>query len=170
MVQVNRKLVVSLRNSAKASQLARTLSITFHVENILRCCLSIVFLCGLNLSLQGSERTNEWANFGFLFDRVPTVFRQGERTEILGPFFSWEKARNGSLFTFSPLFSLYRDSSIPQTEAELGYPILSFDKFGIPGRCHGSSPGRGAMADFRMTGGKELPPAGSPHVQTLQIL
>ena len=112
------------------SRLARALSITRLVKNSVRCSVLISLFAWLNLFGKPVEEDNEWANFGFLYDRIPTVFREGERTEILGPILSWEKAGSGSLFTFSPLFSLYRDSTIPQTEAELGYPILSFDKFG----------------------------------------
>ncbi|HEX7858851.1 MAG TPA: hypothetical protein VF773_00850 [Verrucomicrobiae bacterium] len=92
----------------------------------------MIGLIGTHFFVFGQEERAEasWANVGPIYDQVPTVFREGERTEILGPIFSLEKSGSASLFTISPLFSLYRDSTIPQTETELGYPILSFDKFG----------------------------------------
>ena len=130
MVQVNRKLMVSAQNGAKTRELARTLSITRVLKNLLQCSFFLLFLSRGTTAEQDAESSADWANLGFIYDRVPTVFREGERTEILGPIFSLETTTNASLFTFSPLFSIYRDSTIPQTEAELGYPILSFDKFG----------------------------------------
>jgi hypothetical protein len=70
------------------------------------------------------------ANFGLAYDKHPKTLVPGEATEVLGPLFGWETSGSATLFRFSPLFSLYRDSSIPQTEFEMAYPILSFDKFG----------------------------------------
>jgi len=76
------------------------------------------------------RQSAEWPNLGFLYDNFSLTLKAGERTEMFGPIFGSEKSDSSTLFNFSPLFSLYRDSIIPQVEAELGYPILSFDKFG----------------------------------------
>jgi hypothetical protein len=130
MAEVNRKLVVSRPKRHKQGYLARALALTRRRKYFLRAALSSVFLASFSLQSARADGSEDWANLGFIYDRVPLTLSEGHRTEVLGPFFSLEKSGTGSLFTFSPLFSLYRDSSIPQTEAELGYPILSLDKFG----------------------------------------
>jgi hypothetical protein len=71
------------------------------------------------------------AHFGPAYDKYHLTLTPGERTEALGPFFGYEKTTNGqSLFRFSPLFSFYGDTNIPQTEFEIAYPLISYDRFG----------------------------------------
>ncbi len=71
------------------------------------------------------------SHFGFLYDRYHLTLAPGERTEVLGPFFGYEKNGPGqSLFRFSPLFSIYGDTNIPQNEFEIAYPLISYDRFG----------------------------------------
>jgi hypothetical protein len=130
MAEVNRKFAVSRSKRRKWPSLARALSLSNARKNILKRAFLGLFLTDFSLQTTSASDADDWANLGFLYDRVPLTLREGHRTEVLGPFFSLEESGTSSLFTFSPLFSLYRDSSIPQTEAELGYPILSLDKFG----------------------------------------
>ena len=68
--------------------------------------------------------------FGPIFDRFPLTFSDGYRSEALGPVFGWQKSGNATLFNFSPVLSFYKDPTIPQTEFEIAYPIITFDKFG----------------------------------------
>src|SRR5687768_17632215 len=130
MVQVNRKFAVWRRKRIKMELLAEALPLTRGVKKLLSLVFFGGFLVPLGVNAQAWKPGSDWLNVGLIYDRVPLTLREGERTEVLGPLFSWEESGNGSLFTFSPLFSLYRDSSVQQTEAELGYPILSLDKFG----------------------------------------
>jgi hypothetical protein len=69
-------------------------------------------------------------HFGPIFDQFSLTLREGTRTEVLGPIFGFERAGTNSLLSISPVFSLYRDLSVEQTEAEFLYPILSYDRFG----------------------------------------
>lgn len=81
------------------------------------------------LNNRAEENTN-FAGFGPIYDKFPLTLAPGERSEALGPFFGWQRSGPASMFNFTPVFSLYTDKTIPQTEFELAYPILSFDKFG----------------------------------------
>jgi hypothetical protein len=130
MVEVNTNVRVWTRKSPNWRKLARTLSLTNALKIFVKGALLSSFLSPVSPLAATNSTPASSLNLGLLYDKVPTTFHDGERTEILGPLFSLEHSGTSSLFTFSPLFSLYRDSSIPQTEAELGYPILSFDKFG----------------------------------------
>ena len=130
MVEVNTKLGVWKLKRGKRGELARALTLSKLFKNNLSFVILTLFLVQKTSGAEANEASGGSLNIGPLYDRVPLTLRAGERTEVLGPLFSWEKSGTGALFTFSPLFSLYSDSSIPQTEAELGYPILSLDKFG----------------------------------------
>jgi hypothetical protein len=134
MPEVNRFVAVWMHLRLKFSFLAHTLSLSPS-----RIFFRFLFFFTAFFSLSSpvaQVSTNSQVsslsplNFGLLYDSFPLTLRPGSRSELLGPLFSLERSGSSSLFTFSPLFSLYRDSSIPQTEAELGYPILTFDKFG----------------------------------------
>jgi hypothetical protein len=81
-------------------------------------------------------KSREDLHFGPLFDEFPLTLKQGERWEALGPLLAREESGTGSLFTFSPLFSIYRDPTVEQTEAKMVYPIISFEKFGSEYRFH----------------------------------
>lgn len=130
MVEVNRKFGVWEGKRVKRRILAETLPLTSFFKKTLKTAFWACFL-GLGAVFgQEVETVGGGLNLGPIYDRFPLTLREGERTEVLGPLFSWEKSGTASLFTISPLFSLYRDSSVEQTEAELGYPILSLDKFG----------------------------------------
>jgi hypothetical protein len=130
MVEVNRKFAVWCHKRLKTAGLARTLTLSKRRKLFFRAAVSSGFLTAFFVTTASAATVDDGPNLGFIYDRVPLTLREGHRTEVLGPLLSLEKSGTGSLFTFSPLFSLYRDSAIPQTEAELGYPILSFDKFG----------------------------------------
>jgi hypothetical protein len=77
-----------------------------------------------------SGAASEFKGLGPIYDHFKLTLTEGERTEIAGPLYYRETSGNSSLFALPPLFSLYKDPSIPATEWELGYPILTFDKFG----------------------------------------
>lgn len=130
MVAVNKKMGVSPRKAGKRARLAKTLSLSSRLRIISKCVIFFGFGVHLTAFSQIIRASDEVFNTGPIFDRFPLTLREGSRAEFLGPIFAFERSGTGSLFSFSPFFSLYRDSAIPQNEAELGYPILSFDKFG----------------------------------------
>lgn len=89
------------------------------VSAIFACCVSISTCCGEDL------------HAGPAYDRYRLTLMPGERTEAAGPIYGFETtATNQSLMRISPLFSIYRDESIPQVEYEFLYPILTYDRFG----------------------------------------
>ena len=130
MPEVNMKVAVWPLKREKVPHFPKTLSLSQIVKNSSMFVLIALFLTQNVFPALGATNDFGWKNLGLLYDRVPLALREGERTEVLGPLFSWENSGRSSLFTFSPVFSLYRDSSIPQIEAELAYPVLTFDKFG----------------------------------------
>ena len=75
-------------------------------------------------------------HFGPIFDEFPLTLSKGKRWEGLGPLLGREESGTSSLFTFSPLFSLFRDSSVEQTELKVAYPCISFERYGKEYRFH----------------------------------
>ncbi len=71
-----------------------------------------------------------------MVDTFPLTLSSGMRTEALGPLWGQEKSGTASLFVLSPVFSLYRDAAVEQTEGKVAYPIMSFEKFGAEYRFH----------------------------------
>src|SRR5688500_1118083 len=120
--KVNKNMGKTCETEWKWSENKRTLTLSSGFNFFLK----IAFLAILALRSSPADEIHA----GPFYDRYPTPDEKGKRTEILGPLFGWETRDSASLFRFSPVFSLYRDSTIPQTEFELAYPILSFDKFG----------------------------------------
>jgi hypothetical protein len=83
-----------------------------------------------------TEKKDQELHFGPIFDGFPLTLSEGKQWEALGPLFAGEKSGTSSLFTFSPLFSLYQDSAVDQTELKVAYPAISFARFGAEYRFH----------------------------------
>jgi hypothetical protein len=88
----------------------------------------LIFFSALNVPF--SFGSTNLTGFGALYDHFQLTLSPGDCTEISGPLFYIENSATSSLFALPPLFSLYKDPGIAQTEWELGYPILTFDRFG----------------------------------------
>lgn len=127
--QVNRKKGRKGCKERKWERKARALSLSLRFRKIALPLFSSLFLARA-FAAETQDLTNSWAHFGPIYDRYKLTLEEGERTEILGPLFSKEETGAGKGFTFSPLFSYYTNPTLPQTEWELGYPIVTFDKFG----------------------------------------
>src|SRR5262245_37197998 len=106
--------------------MGRALSITIRRAKFSFLCFASSFLA----YSQTSPAEHPQLHLGPILDTSPLALGAGTRTEALGPLFGFERSGAASLFRFTPLFSLYRDSSVEQTEAEVVYPILAFDRFG----------------------------------------
>jgi hypothetical protein len=130
MVAVNRKMRVCAKKCLLWAVFVKTLSLSCWLKKTSSNLVFALFFAQISISAQDNSTTPEALHFGPIYDRFPLALREGDRWEAVGPLFAGERSGTGTLFSFSPLFSLYWDSAIPQTEAELGYPILSFDKFG----------------------------------------
>lgn len=127
------------KNMAKAAQRGRywaRMAKTLSLSPKLKFLVVSLLLSILSPSRAEIAERSTWNNFGFAYDRHPNVLKEGQTTEILGPLFGWETSGSATLFRFSPVFSLYKDSAIPQTEFEIGYPLISLDKFGAEYRFH----------------------------------
>lgn len=93
----------------------------------------ILLLAALGLSASSAQEQARglFPSFGPAYDAYRLTLRTGLVTEAIGPLIGREEYGPGHwLFRLSPLFSLYKNANIPQTEFELGYPVLTFDKFG----------------------------------------
>jgi hypothetical protein len=128
--KVNRKLVKTRWNAVKHRFFSKTLPLTFSAKFPLFSSL----VAAVSQTLAASD-TNSFAHFGPFYDKFPTP-DGAVRTEILGPLFGWEVKDSANLFRFTPVFSLYKDSRIPQAEFEMVYPIMALDKFGKEYRFH----------------------------------
>lgn len=74
--------------------------------------------------------TNEWSVFGPASSEYRLTLSEGKKAEWLGPLVSRTEEGSQVSWTFSPLFSVYRDAEIPQLEFEMAYPAISLDRFG----------------------------------------
>ncbi len=83
-----------------------------------------------------AQVSEDGPHFGLLYDHFSLTLREGNRTEAIGPLFGREQTETSSLLSISPVFSLYRDSSVDATESDFLYPLLSFDRFGPEYRFH----------------------------------
>jgi hypothetical protein len=121
------------KKERKERSFGRTLPLTSQTKILLLSAFFAPWAAAATLKSASAEDPAEgggWRHFGPFYDKYPTTFGEGARAELLGPLFGWEMSEKATLFRFSPVFSLYKDSTIPQTEFELAYPLLSFDKFG----------------------------------------
>jgi len=67
---------------------------------------------------------------GFFFDRHELTLEAGSRTEAAGPFFYQQLTEQESLWAVPPLFSHSVLLAGDAEEYDLGYPLLTYDRFG----------------------------------------
>jgi hypothetical protein len=82
------------------------------------------------------NRKESGLHLGPIFDEFPLTLSSGTGREAVGPLIGLEKTGSGTLFRFSPVFSVYQNPAVEQTEAEIAYPIIAFDRFGPEYRFH----------------------------------
>lgn len=133
---VNTKLRIHGQKRVKEAIISKALTLSCF-------CIKFSLLSfGVISDLRSEESANFQQNlpisphFGLIYDEFPLTLASGTRTEAFGPLFGYEKTGSASLLNISPLFSLYRDPALEQTEAKFGYPILSFERFGPEYRFH----------------------------------
>jgi hypothetical protein len=69
-------------------------------------------------------------DLGPFYDRFPLTMETGERTEILGPFFSFEKTETENGWTFSPLVNFRKNPGVEGKFLDIVYPIITHDQYG----------------------------------------
>lgn len=75
-------------------------------------------------------------SFGPLYDQFPLTLAPGKRTEAAGPLFIHEERDTQELWAVPPLFSYVREPHLDMAEFDIGYPILSYDRYGKEYRFH----------------------------------
>src|SRR5215213_3970887 len=103
MGEVNKKVGNLVVKERVSSYLAEALSLSRVTEKFRKVCLGAVLWMSFSTICINAEDAREAFHLGPIYDRVPTVFQEGERTEILGPLLSLEATHDASLFTISPL-------------------------------------------------------------------
>src|SRR5712692_11900044 len=67
---------------------------------------------------------------GPLYQHFGLTLAPGERREALGPLFYSERKDSTRLWAVPPLFSYSLDRETDFAEFDLGYPVLTYDRFG----------------------------------------
>lgn len=83
---------------------------------------ALVLLCG-SLNIRGGD-------LGPVYDRFPLTREPGERTEILGPFFSSETTDTERGWTFSPIVNFRKNPGVEGMFVDFVYPIVTHDQYG----------------------------------------
>ncbi len=68
---------------------------------------------------------------GWVSDRFPLTLSEGQRIEMLGPLFGWQRQESETLWTFPPLGSVRQDTATDFFELDLLYPLVTLDRFGL---------------------------------------
>jgi hypothetical protein len=136
MVRVNKKIAFCPSKRRKRCEFAVTLTLSETFLKIRFFGISALFSLLFTACASFGQDVVDGPNFGPLFDHFSLTLRQGAKTEAAGPLFGLEHSGTSSLLSVSPVFSLYRDSSVDQTEAEFLYPLLAYDGFGSEYRFH----------------------------------
>jgi hypothetical protein len=93
-------------------------------------------ICALGLAILslGQARAEDWLHAGFLYDHFQLTLDSGERTEALGPLFYSEEKDTEHLWALPPLFSDLKDPSIQRHEYDIGYPVITYRRYGTEHR------------------------------------
>src|SRR5262249_28335338 len=95
---------------------------------------TIIFTAFLIAALAGAPGAraadSDWFNAEPLFDHSPLTPDPGTRTELSGPLFYSEQKESHHTWAIPPLMAHLIDPVTDYEEFDLGYPILTFDRFG----------------------------------------
>ncbi len=76
-------------------------------------------------------RAADGPNAGPLIDDSPLTLSLGHRTEALGPLFYSEDRDGQKTWAIPPLVSRLQDPATDSEEFDIGYPLLTYDRFGL---------------------------------------
>ena len=136
MVRVNRKIAFWGQKWRNRREFAFALTLSKAAHKIRILSIFAAFSAYFAVCSAFGQDQVDGPHFGLLFDRFSLTLREGTKTEAAGPLYGLEHSGDASLLSLSPVFSLYRDSSVDQTEAEFLYPLLAYDRFGPEYRFH----------------------------------
>lgn len=67
---------------------------------------------------------------GPLLDDFPLTLHEGQRTEALGPLFSWERQPGQRRWAVHPLLSMERHPEVDRISVDVFYPLFTYDRSG----------------------------------------
>lgn len=92
------------------------------------CCFALAFIG------PSAARAQDWFHAGPLYDHFKLTLEAGDRREALGPLFYWEQAGTQRTWALPPLFGDVTDPAIQMHEYDIGYPVLTYRKYGTESR------------------------------------
>lgn len=127
-----------------SSSLSRSLDVRAYVKYF-RCVKTVVFdllnlrrgvICCLGAALFWLCQAGaaDWLHAGFLYDDFQLTLDTGHRTEALGPLFYWDVQDTQRTLGVPPLFDDVRDPATDYHGYEIGYPVLTYRRFGTEWR------------------------------------
>ena len=105
------------------------------------CCAQgwrgVLWALGVGLGLLASAcPTRADVVAGPAFSTFQLTLKEGERTEVVSPFYYSQKFEDITQWAIPPFMSYTRDDSIDAVEFDFFYPALSYDRFGAEYRFH----------------------------------
>ena len=88
-----------------------------------------ILVC-VGFAFVGVVRAQEDFVAGPLYSDFKLTLSPGRRGEVVGPFFYSQQVETERQIGFPPLFSWTRDPDLNLTEVDLGYPLISFRRYG----------------------------------------
>ena len=93
--------------------------------------LALIFACeAVTPSLAAQSGGEVGASFGPWFSRFELTLEEGWREEAIGPLIYKQSRDSESLFAVPPLFSRVQDQETDSEEYDIGYPLLTFNRYG----------------------------------------
>src|SRR6202000_1250092 len=71
---------------------------------------------------------------GFLYDDFKLTLQPGHREEALGPFFYSQQSDTETTWGLPPVFDHVSDPAVQLEEYDIGFPVLTYRRFGKEGR------------------------------------
>jgi len=126
---VNRyvQMTFSRRHRVFGNVNAQTSKMTDFGAKVLAACL-LLFHWALAASAADEAQVDSLPHAGPLVDSL--TLAPGHRIEAAGPFFYDEQREGKRTWAVPPLFSYTRDEDTDSEEFDLGYPILTYDRYG----------------------------------------
>lgn len=104
---------------------------------LMRQLIQFLVLCCNLFALGGRAETNKaTVSLGPLYDLFPLTLSSGHRTEVAGPLYYHELKETQETWGIPPLFTYVRDPDVESAEADLLYPLVSYDRYGEEYRLH----------------------------------
>src|SRR2546426_9999807 len=105
--------------------------VVFGNVNVGKCTVQRVLLSILLCALFVVRGAHAWDfHAGPLFDQFPLTLDSGHRTELIGPLLYYEQKDTQRIWAVPPLLSYTVDPATDFAEFDLGYPFISYDRYG----------------------------------------